>query len=58
MVRRTEKITLQAAALSALKQIEERSYAQELLDRGIKRILYLALSFEGKQVEILAKFRD
>lgn len=50
-----EQSDLESAAASALKQIEEKKYAQELLDRGVKRILYLALAFEGKKVLIRSK---
>jgi Predicted AAA-ATPase/PD-(D/E)XK nuclease superfamily len=57
-VGRFEKTDLESAVASALKQIEERNYAQELLDRNIERILYLALAFEGKRVAIRSKFRD
>ncbi len=53
-----KKIDIKTAAHSALQQIEEKKYAQELLDRGIERILYLALVFEGKNVLILPKFRS
>ncbi|MCX6991348.1 MAG: AAA family ATPase [Chlamydiae bacterium] len=52
-----EKIDLESAVASAIKQIENRQYAQELLDRGINRILYLGFAFEGKQVLIRSKFR-
>ncbi len=52
-----EKIDLENAVTSAIKQIEDRGYAQELLDRGIKRILYLGFAFEGKNVLIRSKFR-
>lgn len=54
-VGRFEKITLEAAVESALKQIEEKRYAQELIDRGVKRILYLGFGFEGKQILIRSK---
>lgn len=54
---RFEKTDLQSAVDSALKQIEEKHYAQELLDRGIVRILYLALAFQGKQVVITSKWK-
>ncbi len=54
---RFEKIDLETAVLSALKQIEDREYAQELLDRGITQILYLGFAFEGKEVLIRSKFR-
>ncbi|MCX6990148.1 MAG: AAA family ATPase [Chlamydiae bacterium] len=56
-VGRFEKIDLENAVTSALKQIEDRKYAQELLDRGVKRILYLGFAFEGKEVLIRSKFR-
>lgn len=48
---------LEAAANSAIKQIEEKNYAQELLDEGVKRILYLGFAFNGKTVFITHKFR-
>ncbi len=54
-VGRFEKIGLEEAVTSALKQIEDKHYAQELLDRGVKHILYLGLAFEGKQVLIRSK---
>ena len=44
-VGRFQKSTLEAACKSALKQIEEKCYAQELFERGVKQILYLAPSF-------------
>ncbi len=53
-----EQIDLEGAVASALKQIEDKRYAQELLDRGVSRILHLALAFQGKQVLIRAKFND
>lgn len=57
-VSRFEKTTLEIAADSTLKQIEEKQYAQELLDQGIQRILYVGLAFEGKKVLIRSKFRE
>ncbi len=47
-----ERVKLEEAAESALRQIEERNYIQELLDRGVKRVLCLGLAFKGKQVLI------
>jgi len=47
-----EKETLQDAAHSALKQIEEKKYEQELLGFGIKKIIKLAIVFDGKKVLI------
>lgn len=54
-VGRFEKIDLDTAVASALKQIEDKHYAQELVSRGVSHILYLALAFEGKRVAILSK---
>ncbi len=56
-VGRFEKIDLEAAVTSAIKQIEDKQYDQELLDRGVQRILYLGFAFEGKQILIRSKFR-
>lgn len=51
-----EKSDLETAVQSALKQIEDKRYAQELIDRGVKRILSIGFAFEGKQVLIRHKF--
>ena len=51
------KTDLETAVISALKQIEEKEYAHELLDRGVTRILYLGFAFEAKKVLIRSKFR-
>ncbi len=56
-VGRFEELELEAAAVSALKQIEEKQYAQELLDRGVRRILSLGFAFKGKQVLIRSKLK-
>lgn len=56
-VDRFEKITLEKAATSALKQIEEKNYAQELVDQGVNRILYLGFAFKAKKVLIQHKFK-
>jgi hypothetical protein len=50
------KTGLEETALSALKQIEEKNYAQELLDRDIKKILLIGLAFERKKVLIRHKY--
>lgn len=42
--------TLEEAADAALKQIQERHYAQELKSRGIADILFLGIAFQGKKV--------
>lgn len=47
--------TLEEGIASAFKQIEEKHYDQELRDRNIHRVLYVALSFKGKQVLIRSK---
>jgi hypothetical protein len=46
--------TLSDTVASALKQIEEKNYAQILIDRGVKpeRIRKYGFAFEGKTVEI------
>jgi hypothetical protein len=51
--KRREK-NLQETLESALKQIEEKNYAQNLIDRGVKpdRIRKYGFAFEGKTVEI------
>jgi hypothetical protein len=53
---RFEKINLETAVIAALKQIEDKKYAQEFLDRGVKRILNIGLAFEGKKVLIRSQF--
>ncbi|MBA2368115.1 MAG: PD-(D/E)XK nuclease domain-containing protein [Candidatus Protochlamydia sp.] len=47
-----EQTDLDSAAASALKQIKDKNYQQELRDRGISQILYLGLAFQGKKVLI------
>jgi hypothetical protein len=49
-VRRNE--TVESAVESALKQIDERKYETELLERGIKTYKKLAVIFNGKDVTI------
>ncbi|MCF7800098.1 ATP-binding protein [Candidatus Babeliales bacterium] len=49
------KETLDYAVKSAMKQIQEKQYDQELKDFGIKNILHLGIAFKGKQVKILRK---
>jgi hypothetical protein len=46
--------TLSDTVVSALKQIEEKNYAQTLIDRGVnpERIRKYGFAFEGKTVEI------
>jgi hypothetical protein len=54
-VGRFEEVDLEAAVNSALKQIEDKHYSQELIDRGVNHILYLGFAFKGKQVLIRSK---
>ena len=51
-----DKIDLEKAVTLALKQIEDKRYAQDLLDAGVTNILYLGLAFEGKNVLIRSKY--
>ena len=44
--------TVESAAESALKQIEDKKYETELLERGIKNIKKLAIVFNGKDVTV------
>ncbi len=57
-ISRFETMSLEEAVVSAIRQIEDKNYAQELFDRGVHRILYLGLAFEGKKVLIRHKFRE
>ncbi len=47
-----DETDLDSGAESALKQIEEKKYSQELLTRGINRMIFLGLAFKGKLVLI------
>jgi hypothetical protein len=49
-----EERDLADTAVAALQQIEEKNYAQTLIDRGVKpeRIRKYGFAFEGKTVEI------
>ncbi|NIM17536.1 MAG: hypothetical protein GTO45_36445 [Candidatus Aminicenantes bacterium] len=49
-VRKNE--TVETAVESALKQIDERKYETELVERGIKTYKKLAVVFNGKDVTI------
>lgn len=51
----SEKTTLETAVKSALKQIDDKNYAQELFDRGVKRVLSLGFAFKKKKVLIRSK---
>ncbi|MCL6590217.1 MAG: ATP-binding protein [Firmicutes bacterium] len=43
---------LEKATLAALEQIREKNYRQELLDRGIRKIINVGIAFEGKELKI------
>ena len=45
-----KKETLESAVTSALEQIENKKYAAELIERGIKDYKKLAIVFSGKEV--------
>jgi len=47
-----ENETPQTAIENALKQIEEKKYETELIDKGIKNIKKLAIVFNGKEVHV------
>jgi len=48
-----KKETLESAAQSALKQIEEKQYETELRALGLTRILKVGISFLGKESWVL-----
>ena len=54
-VDRNEQMDLETAVVAALQQIEDKNYQQELLDRGVKRVIYLGLAFKDKQALIRSK---
>lgn len=53
--KKADTISLEEALQQALKQIEEKNYAQELRDRQIANILCLAIAFKGKKVQFLTR---
>ena len=53
---KNENETLRKACEEALKQIEEKQYSTELLDRGINNIITLGIAFHGKNVLVRQKF--
>ena len=46
------KVNIDEGTEAALKQIEEMKYEQELVQRGVKNIIKLAVVFKGKEVKI------
>ncbi len=50
-----EKETPKSALAAAMKQIEEKKYETELKERGIKKIIKLAIAFRGKEVFLESK---
>lgn len=49
------KESIEEATEKALKQIEDKKYGTELLEKGIKNIIKLAIVFKNKEVEITQK---
>ena len=47
------KESVEEAAKNALKQIKEKKYESELLEREINNIIKLAIVFKNKDVEII-----
>jgi hypothetical protein len=47
-----ENETLEQAAKNALKQIHTQNYAQEMIARGIKSVMPIAIVFDGKMVDV------
>jgi len=50
--------SLESIAQEALRQIEEKGYPRELIDRGIKRILCLGLSFKVSKCSYAQSFAE
>ncbi|WP_420838694.1 PD-(D/E)XK nuclease domain-containing protein [Acididesulfobacillus acetoxydans] len=46
---------LEPIAELALQQIEAKGYQQELLERGIHKVINLGIVFRGKEVLVKAK---
>ncbi len=44
--------TIEKATKEALKQIDEKRYETELVQKGIKNILKLAIVFKGKEIKV------
>jgi len=51
-VRTSVSETVETAVKSALKQIEEKKYETELMERGIAKVKKLAIVFNGKDVYV------
>lgn len=51
-VNKRKKETLEIAIESALKQLKDKDYKEELLSRGIKNILQIGIAFDGKDLLI------
>ncbi|SFD26762.1 PD-(D/E)XK nuclease superfamily protein [Clostridium uliginosum] len=52
------KETIEEGISKALKQIEDKKYETELLNKGIKNIIKLAIVFKGKNVEVTQKSKS
>ncbi len=53
----SENLRLDIVADQAIKQIKEKKYEQELIDREVSQILYLGFAFCGKKVVIKHEFK-
>jgi hypothetical protein len=47
-----ENETVESAVKAALKQIDEKKYETELVERGVKNYKKLAVVFKGKDVTV------
>ena len=46
------KTTIEEGIIAALKQIGDMKYSQELIDKGIDKIIKLAIVFKGKEIRV------
>ncbi|WP_238917733.1 AAA family ATPase [Clostridium sp. YIM B02555] len=44
--------TIEEATIAALKQIEDKKYEAELLQKGVNHIIKLAIVFKGKEIKV------
>ncbi len=49
------KMKLKKLAEDAIKQIEEKKYTTELIQKGVKNIIILGIAFKGKNIDIFHK---
>jgi len=46
------KETMEQGKVEALNQIQDMKYSEELIDKGVKNIIEIAIIFKGKEVMI------